>query len=373
MIHIQWDGIDVEKTPKVFINGIDVTEHEDISFFGSRFTKKYSLIVYDSELSKTVSNIEIKDIPKELETITISLLLDFLDDVEKIDISYTEEFETAILNFRYFWDWEHWKQPYSIQEFADTMEKILYEYEEQGLKWVQEDEILTNGCHIKYIFNGNTQSTIKEIIAGIEPVLKEIVERAYAVLYSNTSDHSLISSFNFPPEVRTACEQYLVYFVQFLQDIGIEATSSIKNEAGITLFSVTPTSSEDALEQIKAALEIYLELPVSMENSSYVQVDLDPKVHQLIANVHHLSSQLSLSQALVQAQKVTIQNQQITITQQQQFIDSTILQQALISNQNEDKEEILGGTVSITKYQGNGFEVNIPNIFRWTKKLIGKE
>ncbi|GIO04757.1 hypothetical protein J31TS6_07850 [Brevibacillus reuszeri] len=369
MIQIQWDGTDGE-TSKLFINGIDVTKHEDIRFYWSNVFKKFFLTVFDPELTEIITEMSIKDIPKELARFTIAPL-EFFDDGYEIEI--VEDEMMSILKFRYYWDWEQWKKPYSIQEFANIMEKLLPEYQEQGLSWVQEDEIITNGCHIRYVISNNTQLAMKDILEGIEPVLKEILERAYAYLYSKTSSESLVSIFNFPPQVQTVCEQYLIYFAEFLKDIGIEATVNLNSEAGKLLFSVTPASNNDALEQIKRALDVYLQLPVSIGNANYVQFEYDLKVQQLIANVQHLNSQLRLSQALAQAQQVTIQNQQVTIAQQQQFIDATILQQALVSNEIEDKEEILGGAVSITKYQGNGFEVNIPNIFRWTKRLIGKE
>lgn len=374
MIHIQWNGIDGEAS-KVFINNVDVTEKEGVAFYWSRYLKQHRLIVRDLELSKIISESTFEDIPIELgRSLTIASPFKFLEDATIMEVSYREDRDNKIIiRINFDWDWEQWKRPYSIQEYAEIMEKLILEYQEQGLEWIQVDEILTNGCYIKYICNDNTQSTIKDIIEGIEPLLNEISNRANAHLYSNTSSESFVSIFNFPPQVRTVCEQYLIYFAEFLKDIGIEATVNLNSEAGKLLFSVTPTSNNDALEQIKRALDVYLQLPVSIGNANYVQFEFDLKVQQLIANVQHLNSQLLLSQALAQAQQVTIQNQQVTIAQQQQFIDATILQKALVSNEIEDKEELLGGAVSITKYQGNGFEVNIPNIFRWTKKLIGKE
>jgi hypothetical protein len=69
------------------------------------------------------------------------------------------------------------------------------------------------------------------------------------------------ASDRFPPAIRTACEQYLLYFVQFLEDLGVSATAEIKEDAKRVLFSVTPTDGCAALQQIREALEVYLKLP----------------------------------------------------------------------------------------------------------------
>jgi CheY-like chemotaxis protein len=68
-------------------------------------------------------------------------------------------------------------------------------------------------------------------------------------------------SFDFPESVSTPCKQYLLYFVDFLRDIGIEATANFREEAGQVLFAVTPKDKDEALDNIREALEAYLDLP----------------------------------------------------------------------------------------------------------------
>ncbi|CAH0320750.1 hypothetical protein SRABI84_05252 [Peribacillus simplex] len=125
--------------------------------------------------------------------------------------------------------------------------------------------------------------------------------------------------------------------------------------------------------QIRQALEIYLQMPDILSNTNNMQIPIDPKVQQLMANIQHLNGQLMLSNAISQAREETIQHQQVTIRQQQVIIDATIIQHSLLSisqGENNEKEEILGGTVSLTKIQGKGFEVNLPTIYRWIKNTI---
>ncbi|KAF6614604.1 hypothetical protein H6F38_30170, partial [Paenibacillus sp. EKM208P] len=62
-------------------------------------------------------------------------------------------------------------------------------------------------------------------------------------------------------------------------------------------------------------------------------------------------------------------NQQNIITQQQKMIDLTILQHSYIKSE-EENEKVLGGTLTIKEYEGNGFAINVPEIYRRIKELI---
>ncbi len=79
---------------------------------------------------------------------------------------------------------------------------------------------------------------------------------------------------------------------------------------------------------------------------------------------------------MLQAKDATIQAQQFTITNQQHLLSGEVIIESLrdITPQpGEDKEELLGGTLAITKYEGKGFELNLPEIFRRLKKLFADE
>lgn len=151
--------------------------------------------------------------------------------------------------------------------------------------------------------------------------------------------------FDLPEEVKTYCEQYLVYFVQFLKDLGVEATSELKHQAGKVLFSVIPTDKNEALDKIRAALEVYLVLP----SGKLIQSGDDPiEINRLTANIHHLHGQLAIHKAVLQAKDATIQAQQISINN---LLSENIVD---ITPKPEDKEELLGGVVCTYKISGKG-------------------
>ena len=129
-----------------------------------------------------------------------------------------------------------------------------------------------------------------------------------------------------------------------MRDLGVDATSELKHQAGTVLFTVTPADSEEALGKIRTALEVYLSLPSSpIEN---VAAGNEIEAQKLCANLHYLKSQLALSQAMIEAKNATIQAQQRTI-EAQSFMRSDLVIDSVIeiapAASRDQKEQLLGG------------------------------
>lgn len=208
---------------------------------------------------------------------------------------------------------------------------------------------------------------------------------ATASLASSLRSEAVVAQFHFPAEVAVPCEQYLMYFVQFLRDLGVEAKADLQHDAGNVLFAVTPRNKDIALDKIHEALAVYLQLPTNPGMGGGMIAVGDIQGQQLMANVQHLQGQLMLANAVLQAKDAaleakdaTIQTHQITITQQQKALGGEVLYDSLQrieggqpKKEEKDKEELLGGTVALTKYEGKGYEVNIPKIYRYFRDLFG--
>jgi DNA-binding response OmpR family regulator len=140
----------------------------------------------------------------------------------------------------------------------------------------------------------------------------------------STSPDTVEMTFNFPEAVKIPCEQYLLYFIEFLKDIGIDATADLREDAGKVLFSVTPKDKDEALDNIREALEIYLRLPVNRNTTVVVSPETSIEVQKLSAQIHHLQGQLYLASAALQQKQLTIQQRDITIEHQQALIQQQI-------------------------------------------------
>jgi len=53
-----------------------------------------------------------------------------------------------------------------------------------------------------------------------------------------------------------------------------------------------------------------------------------------------------------------------------QYLQSLLTE--TLKNKTEDSEKILGGAISLTKYEGKGFHINIANIYRHLKGKFNK-
>jgi hypothetical protein len=172
--------------------------------------------------------------------------------------------------------------------------------------------------------------------------------------------------------VKTACAQYLTYFIQFLEDLGVKADSEIKENAGRVLFSVTPKDGPSALGQIREALDAYLRLPRNPEFGSESAEFGGVAVSQLKANVFFLHSQLALAQAMIEAKDARIEALDLTVYQQRQLLTGVSVEKPASSSQDWDQDEpILGDTVHLTKYEGKIVKIDFPTILRRLKRSFG--
>lgn len=203
--------------------------------------------------------------------------------------------------------------------------------------------------------------------------MRRVHSKAIAALLLNQRSKSVVETFDFPEAVRIPCEQYLLYFVDFLKGLGVEATADIKHEAGQVLFSVTPANKDEALDKIHTALRAYLQLA-----SSPIDGSPDPEnemaIQGLLANIDHLKSQLRLSYMMVRAQETTIRAQQVTISNQQRILSGEVLLDSLNASapKPEDKEEVIDGILALGKYEDKGVPVNLGEVYRRLKQLFKK-
>lgn len=273
------------------------------------------------------------------------------------------------------WEPDDWKNTFSVKELEKVLREVIFIYNNIGIEYSGMDA--ANGGFDMELSNTNSNDTIKAVLERKKPYLDEIYEKVSILLIEQSKRNAVVSIFNFPEQIRVPCEQYLIYFADFLKNLGIDATTDINHEAGKVLFSVIPESEEIALQQIREALDVYLNLPSNIPNMQFVSMDIGIKEQQLLAQVQHFMSQIMLANALTQAQRETIENQQIIINQQQKVIDASILQQSLLTktlkNEAEDNEKILGGTISLTKYEGKGFNINTPNIYRLLREKFRRD
>jgi hypothetical protein len=293
-----------------------------------------------------------------------------------IQCPYTSQSFEAIGEFLLIWSEDElslsinfnklsrWREPYTFEDYFRTL-VVFVDADERGFISVDEREIETE----KYSLTFSISKTLplKSEIERCENILMEFHEKVVEQLHPE-AHQSLIVSFDFPEEVRVPCEQYLLYFVQFLADVGVKATANIRHEAGNVLFAVTPNDRETALDKIRTALGEYLNLARAPVNEASI---VSIAEQRLAANVDHLKGQLRLKNAELQLAQATIDTQQVAI----QVLKGDLMIEsvkAVTPQQRTDNESFLGGTVALKPFNYKGVEVNYPEIFRKLRDLFRK-
>ncbi len=198
---------------------------------------------------------------------------------------------------------------------------------------------------------------------------EELVKAALQECRETLDEESLVTYFDFPEETKSASQQYLAYFTQFLRDLGIESEAQVKEEANRILFTVSPKEGKAALERVREALSAYLQLPSLTDEQRNATLGADIAGLQADANVSHFKAQLMLAAATVQAQRQTISAQEVAIRALQAPLHTPTSPAAPNA---PDKEPTIGDLVYVRDYDGKGFSIALAKIARKLKRRPSK-
>ncbi|HUB61470.1 MAG TPA: hypothetical protein VL978_12240 [Puia sp.] len=284
-------------------------------------------------------------------------------DVSPINVDRQTVSRDCTMTFEIGIDLAQWNKPYSFNTLkacyarrCANMSPIIYSDNE-------DDGYIRISCTIE-----DRKKPLRPYHDHLIHCLVQLKDAEQALLHETTPDgpETLTVTFNFPPEIRSACNQYLMYFGQFLEDLGILADTSLRENMNKVLFTVTPHNKDQAMDVIYEALDVFLHAPDAEEMAEEL-TDHDFAHYQWKMTIYHLKAQLELAKALLQAKDATIEALRIANYQVRQppppaaTLPTTDPVPAAAEKEDED---ILGGAVSITKYKAKGFTINLPRIIR---------
>lgn len=283
---------------------------------------------------------------------------------------FPENGDTVEVQFRIEYDLEFWKKNYSLFDLANAIEDVLATNELRFEYWQENKNTAINGFGVS-----TTMNLVQRVGDGLalRRELSRLSDLVRAEL-NDVEDNALQVSFDFPAPIKSACEQYLMYFSQFLRDLGINTTAKLEESAHSVLFSVIPEDGKEALEKVQEALRIYLGMPTAPNFAGEAAKHADIAVVQLQANVLHLQSQIILAKAVLQTQMATIEAKDQTITALQERLDLRALQPIVPqAKEAQDKEELVKDIVAIKKFDYKFIELNLPEVLRRIKRAFNKD
>jgi hypothetical protein len=321
----------------ILFENIEVTKYDSMQQFSiETHTFDDSLIIFDYEW---------KDFPG-LDGISMKLL-----NVGQFNVRLLAEREipgrgNLSATFSFEAPLTEWKGNYSFKEYIKEYESIwLQNSHFDGDLQFFEDDVVQYEITFLIPFG---RIKIRELVSQYQNLLVEIHEVVDALITAKNYESIFLGNFNFPEQFKIPCKQYLLYFAQFLQDLGINATSNLTEEAGKVLFSVTPTDDQEALGKIREALAVYLNLPSSpiVYDESFAAMRLQQQVENLQhaqrmteREIRSAERELRLSQTVIEHQDKAIQDRNMTIEQQNRIIEK-ITDKAIMINSAENKEEL---------------------------------
>ena len=267
--------------------------------------------------------------------------------------------------------WSLWNSPIKMDKFLNHLSSLIKSI--QDIEFKTTIDIWEIDSTIEGKFNINSTTRITDKIEEIAKLLCKCHREAEQLLIKELAPNSLINIFQFPDEYKNICSQYLMFFGEFLNNIGVSANLAVETKNDHVILSVEPYDQNEALSTIYQALSTYLSLPVANYKEAITPTDGDLahiKIQQLFAVVDHLKSQLRLQEALVSAKErhissLTKMNTELS-TINAIFLDSHKVSTSKLDN----KISFLGDTVQLKEYKGKFFNIDIPNVIKYAKKLL---
>jgi len=330
----------------------------------------FSADVYDKRVCDYLTNARVNELEPFFSQLTLPFVVDWCDYIHPVMLDFGSRHgvkrqvrkRTEVV-FKLQPDVENWAKPYSLSEHSKAFKNAVGELESHTVRYYEDNEFISNGFGIRCQMKG-AEAVIKDEINRFADILRKLLERTEMLLQSASRKNAVTAFFTFPPEVKTACEQYLLYFVQFLEDLGVKAKVELKEDARTVLFSVTPMNEATALEQIRQALDIYLHLPGTAGFSETAAAYPDMAVQQLRGNILFLESQITFAKSAMQVKDAAIEQLQLSNYEYRRLLSTE-------KKKEESIEPLIGDVVHVTDVEVKGFKFALPLFLRRMKRVFG--
>ncbi|BCL72184.1 hypothetical protein TUMSATVNIG1_41510 [Vibrio nigripulchritudo] len=265
--------------------------------------------------------------------------------------------------FGYVWEidpekWESPLNPFMIRdELAKHLVHSLCDGDPKRVSSANDDYMATIYFNIDYSLpNEDLLSTIETVKNTIDVGLEKAEEKLLLGGYSN----KIVAKFQFAPEAQQACTSYVLYFIEFLRDMGIDANGQIESHESNVLFTVEPKSKDESLTVISQALAMYLSSSeVDIHNITPSADELDPltelKIEKLKSEIDRLKSSLRTNEAILRYQDRLLTNSKHTQLPKQPLEG---LSEVYVDDKKLDKGSFLGGGIKLGVYKKAGIEID---------------
>lgn len=307
----------------------------------------------DSDLTAKIIGKKVDEIPSGLQYFS-EFESDEFPNENWIDFRCDGNSVELILHVTF--NWEDWDQSITIQEFLECYK------DEIGRTGFNSEITKDEGWASLNISLVVSQG---EIIKQIEPLIiiaKETYQSLLIKFIKNKSKDLFVKVFEFPKEYESICSQYLIWFGEFLQNLGVDASVSTENNNGQTSIIVSPKDATELTGKIEMLFYQYISLPYSeylpaLDTS--ISTEDKFKVQMLTSQIENFKSQVQMKDAVIEMKDLSIMNLK-------ESYDKKSSELMLIQRMKNSKDiEILDGSFSLGEIKWGALKFN-------PKKLLDK-
>lgn len=307
----------------------------------------------DFDLTKKIIEKRVEEIPSGLQYFSEFESEEF-PNVDWID--FRCDGNSVELTLHVTFNWENWDHPLTIQEFLEFYK------DEIGRLGLNSEITKDEGWASLNITLVVIQD---EIIKSIEPFIvkaKNTYQSLLIKLIKNKSKDLFVKVFEFPREYESICSQYLIWFGEFLQNLGIDASVSTENNNGQTSLIVSPKDDIKLTDSIEKLFYQYISLPYSEylpASDPKITAEDNFKIQMLTNQIENFKSQIQMKDAVIEMKELSIMNLK-------ESYDKKSSELMLVKSMKNSKDiEMLEGSFSLGEIKWGPFKLN-------PKKLIDK-
>lgn len=261
---------------------------------------------------------------------------------------------------------EDWKKPWSLNELAEQLELFIQNHGDDSLGYFRED-FWGIGIGISYKHNLEVpiETELGYLLSFGENAINDITEELKFI----GASQSLITYFKLPDNYIVPFTQYLVYFQQFLSDLGIDVSSDIKYQSNKLLLKIIPLNEDQNLNDIANLLTKFISTAES-NNLDIVFNDFkDISAVQWKHVIKNMQTEIKFLTQLLEQKSAIIENKNSSI----ELLELTNLQYKQLiktSKISQEKEDVIPNILSVKKFDGKFFSINLPELLRMLKRKI---
>jgi hypothetical protein len=261
------------------------------------------------------------------------------DSNTNFDTYITIDCQSGVLALSVYIEIEYWTNPFYIGEFLECYESELTNSPYKVTTIKNDDS--SWGLILEIPFSEGSNVDMLTYAKDAYDLLVTGYERTMVIMHSDIKGDVVTKLFDFPPEYANICSQYLIWFGEFLKNLGIDADVSTKNKDGKTSLIVSPAENGEMLEQIEELFYRYLALP-------YAEL-LPPEREMSIQEQHTfiaIKQQVQMLEMQVESQDFLLMNSKATITS----LNTTIAVKDNLIETQADKLTLINALVDKEKW-----------------------